>query len=208
MAVYKVHWELGSQTQWVKTNNEYSGIIPWEPTGEVRLVKMLIVEREVQEVLVKVIYQKVALGHKWDGPSMKNKWAARYCLWSVKSLIMRFTLCVVGIRRYMASNSGWGSRLLEIDSITGVVDMNQVCLCRWFSYIQVTLSSRTSNCFKTAPRSFWEKSSTTSIFHRVGGLTDRMASKNSMLWYILWSIERRRLLSDLLLRKMVINEAI
>lgn len=45
--------------------------------------------------------------------------------------------------------------------------------------LQVTFSSRISNCFKTDPNSFCECSSTTRIFHRPGGFTDLMASRNS-----------------------------
>ena len=45
--------------------------------------------------------------------------------------------------------------------------------------VRVTFSSRISNCLRTAPRSFCENSSTTRIFHRPGGLTERIASRNS-----------------------------
>jgi hypothetical protein len=44
---------------------------------------------------------------------------------------------------------------------------------------RVTFSSKISNCFKTELRSRWECSSTTRIFHLDGGLTERIASRNS-----------------------------
>ena len=46
--------------------------------------------------------------------------------------------------------------------------------------IRVTFSSNISNCFKTDPIRRCECSSTTRIFHRPGGFTDRIASKNSV----------------------------
>ena len=46
--------------------------------------------------------------------------------------------------------------------------------------IQVTFSSKISNCLSTEPSNFCECSSTTRIFHRPGGLTDLMASRNSI----------------------------
>jgi hypothetical protein len=43
---------------------------------------------------------------------------------------------------------------------------------------RVTFSSRMSNCLRTELRSCCECSSMTRIFHREGGLTERMASRN------------------------------
>jgi|ERR1700722_7909207 len=48
--------------------------------------------------------------------------------------------------------------------------------------IRVTFSSKISNCLRTDPSNFCEYSSTTRIFHRPGGLTDLIASKNSVEW--------------------------
>ena len=45
--------------------------------------------------------------------------------------------------------------------------------------VQVTFSWRISNCLSTAPSSLCEWSSTTSIFHFPGGLTDLRASRYS-----------------------------
>ena len=44
---------------------------------------------------------------------------------------------------------------------------------------RVTFSSKMSNFLRTELRSSWECSSMTRIFHLEGGLTERMASKNS-----------------------------
>lgn len=44
---------------------------------------------------------------------------------------------------------------------------------------RVTFSSKMSNCLRTELRSCCECSSITRIFHLEGGLTERMASKNS-----------------------------
>jgi hypothetical protein len=44
---------------------------------------------------------------------------------------------------------------------------------------RVTFSSRMSNCLRTELRSRCECSSMTRIFHLEGGLTERMASRNS-----------------------------
>jgi len=69
--------------------------------------------------------------------------------------------------------------------------------------VRVTFSSRISNCLRTAPRSFCENSSTTRIFHRPGGLTERIASRNSTA-----QLRKRPVCKELhvLFRTMVIRE--
>lgn len=48
-----------------------------------------------------------------------------------------------------------------------------------WKYIQVTFSSKISYCLRTDDKSCCECSSTTRIFHRPGGFTDLIASRNS-----------------------------
>lgn len=118
---------------------------------------------------------------------MKNKCAAAYCFFSVKSRMMRSTFWFVGINKYMASNSGWSSRWLVIDSMTCIHRVDRTTdnhkhfrRTMMRQYIRVTFSWRISNCFNTDPSSFCANSSTTRIFHRPGGFTDRIASRNSV----------------------------
>ena len=95
--------------------------------------------------------------------------------------MIRSTFCVVGMRMYIASKSGWGSRMFVMDSITSWHNILERCAL-WVvpdSDVQVTRSARISNCLRTALRSLCEYSSTTKIFHPEGGLTDRKASRNS-----------------------------
>ena len=73
--------------------------------------------------------------------------------------------------------------------------------------IQVTFSSRISNCLSTAPSSLCECSSTTSIFHLPGGLTDLSASKNSEMKLVVRRITTKQK-GTVLLRTIVIKEVI
>jgi len=121
--------------------------------------------------------------------------------------MIRSTFCVVGMSIYTASKSGWGSRILVIDSITvrGLIDEYSHLTN---SNVRVTFSSSISNCLSTALRSFWEWSSTTRIFHRPGGLTDRIASKNSAKLSFQQVPHQNLINGSLLLRTRVINDDI
>lgn len=123
------------------------------------------------------------MGQRRGGlPSIKNTWALAYLGWGPeKSRIIRSTFWFVDIKRYMASKPGELSRLSVITSISrswGRFHRNEYKDIERQN-IRVTFSSRISNSFKTELRIRWACSSTTRIFHREGGFTERMASRNS-----------------------------
>lgn len=120
---------------------------------------------------------------------MKKRCAPAYCCRPPeKSRMMRSTLAEVGITMYTASKPDWASRLFVMDSMTynnKRFMMPRVRETRWRGdgdgrgSARVTFSSKMSNCLRTELRSCCECSSMTRIFHLEGGVTERIASKNS-----------------------------
>jgi hypothetical protein len=120
---------------------------------------------------------------------MKKRCAPAYCCRPPeKSRMMRSTLAEVGITMYTASKPDCTSRLLVMDSMTynnNIFMMPRVRKQDGEGTVtgggsaRVTFSSKMSNCLRTELRSCCECSSITRIFHLEGGLTERIASKNS-----------------------------
>lgn len=74
----------------------------------------------------------------------------------------------------------WLRLAITCDRFNHCLNKRQVHSSRVYAwYSQVTFSSKISNCLRTEFKNFCECSSTTSIFHLPGGLTDRIASRNS-----------------------------
>ena len=116
-----------------------------------------------------------------NAPSRKSRCAfLNWCLPLEYSLMMRMTFWVVGMRRYIASWSTCGSYNGELISIipSRKLQITDVLQCPT-SHVPVTISSRISFLLSALNKICLEWSSTTSIFHLVGGWTDRMASRNS-----------------------------